>query len=273
MPRLTLFQGRKKLDVINTTKNRILIGRHPEADVVLANPMISRRHAEIKREGARYVIANLQSKNGIFVNERWVEFHVLVHGDLIDVGKYTVKFEIPDDEKMQLLKEHRRVRGAGLAVSSTEMLQEVGIKDLKDISADPHRGSGASSRIKIQIDAAKDTFTLSREELEKVRDSSSRIRDAHLREFSVPPVVHPLGRKRITFGKSSECNIKIKTGMLGPKISAAIQYQRGKGHFLEVIGGAVQVGGKRVTQRWYLLEDGEIVEIGANKFQFFAPMK
>ena len=62
MPRLTVFHGRKKLDVINTTKNRILIGRHADADVVLANPMISRRHAEIKREGARYVVANLKSK-------------------------------------------------------------------------------------------------------------------------------------------------------------------------------------------------------------------
>src|SRR4051812_6970352 len=51
-------------------KRRTLIGRSKECDVQLADPNASRRHAELRREGAAYWITDLDSTNGIEVNGR-----------------------------------------------------------------------------------------------------------------------------------------------------------------------------------------------------------
>ena len=53
--------------------DRTLIGRSPECDVFLDDVTVSRRHAELMREGERFVIRDLGSLNGTFVNRRRIE--------------------------------------------------------------------------------------------------------------------------------------------------------------------------------------------------------
>ena len=56
---------------------RTLIGRSPDCDVFLDDVTVSRRHAEIVHEGGRYVIRDLGSLNGTFVNRHRIETAVL----------------------------------------------------------------------------------------------------------------------------------------------------------------------------------------------------
>ena len=63
------------------------IGRWEDNDVVIPDRWISRHHAEIRRQGPRYVIHDLGSKNGLFVNgKRLTEPLALEDGDHIQIA-------------------------------------------------------------------------------------------------------------------------------------------------------------------------------------------
>ncbi len=66
---------------------QVMIGRLPENDVYIDDRWISRHHARICREGSRYVLEDLGSKNGLFLNgKRLVEPAALEDGDVIQIA-------------------------------------------------------------------------------------------------------------------------------------------------------------------------------------------
>ena len=78
-------------------KRRTVIGRSKECDVQLADPNVSRRHAELRQEGASYWVVDLDSTNGIEVNGRRLKRAKLEDGDRITLGSTDVIFrrELP----------------------------------------------------------------------------------------------------------------------------------------------------------------------------------
>jgi DNA-binding response OmpR family regulator len=75
------IRGRWPLD-----KQEVTIGRWEDNDVVVDDRWISRTHARVRREGDQYVIEDLDSKNGTFVNGRRIAGPVvLADGDEIQV--------------------------------------------------------------------------------------------------------------------------------------------------------------------------------------------
>jgi len=71
----------------------ILIGRMPECTIVLTDPNVSRRHAEIRRSGSDVVAVDLQSTNGTRVNGVPIRERVLADGDDITVGTTILRFQ------------------------------------------------------------------------------------------------------------------------------------------------------------------------------------
>jgi hypothetical protein len=71
----------------------VRIGRSPDSDVVLADPNVSRRHAEIRPEMGGYVVRDLGSTNGTRVNGSVVSERRLADGDEIGVGAARLRFE------------------------------------------------------------------------------------------------------------------------------------------------------------------------------------
>ena len=69
------------------------IGRLPECTIVLNDPNVSRRHAEVRRRGSDVVVADLRSTNGTRVNGVSVQERVLHDGDEVTVGTTTIRFE------------------------------------------------------------------------------------------------------------------------------------------------------------------------------------
>ncbi|HSH60151.1 MAG TPA: DUF3662 and FHA domain-containing protein [Acidimicrobiales bacterium] len=69
------------------------IGRLAECEVVLADDSVSRRHAEVRRQGSQIVVADLGSTNGTKVNGERVAERVLDDGDVITVGNASLRFE------------------------------------------------------------------------------------------------------------------------------------------------------------------------------------
>ena len=88
----------------------LTMGRGNRNDVVIKDPVVSAHHAKIDPVGDRFVLIDLQSKNGTFVNENLVITHWLKHGDVINIGNHHLIFnqygtqQIFDDDMEELDK-------------------------------------------------------------------------------------------------------------------------------------------------------------------------
>ena len=73
--------------------NTTAVGRHPDADIFLDDVTVSRRHAQFLRDGKRFVVRDLGSLNGTFLNgERFADERGLTNGDEVQIGKFRLTF-------------------------------------------------------------------------------------------------------------------------------------------------------------------------------------
>ncbi|MEW6059965.1 MAG: FHA domain-containing protein [Actinomycetota bacterium] len=67
-------------------------GRSPDSDVFLDDVTVSRRHAEVRREGREFFVHDRGSLNGTYVNRELVESARLASGDEVQIGKFRLVF-------------------------------------------------------------------------------------------------------------------------------------------------------------------------------------
>jgi FHA domain-containing protein len=89
---LTVIDRGKKGNVFELSKDRVVIGRLPESDVTVADPGVSRRHAEIRRQNGDFLLVDMGSTNGTMVNQSRVGERVLEEGDRITIGRTVLEF-------------------------------------------------------------------------------------------------------------------------------------------------------------------------------------
>ena len=67
-------------------------GRHPDSEIFLDDITVSRRHAEFVRQGPGYVVRDVGSLNGTYLNRERLEEAPLAHGDEVQIGKFKLVF-------------------------------------------------------------------------------------------------------------------------------------------------------------------------------------
>jgi pSer/pThr/pTyr-binding forkhead associated (FHA) protein len=67
-------------------------GRHPGSDIFLDDITVSRRHAEFVREGTGYVVRDVGSLNGTYLNRERTDSAPLSNGDEVQIGKFKLVF-------------------------------------------------------------------------------------------------------------------------------------------------------------------------------------
>jgi hypothetical protein len=92
-PPATLTVGGRSHDLEKPTA---VIGRSKESDIRVSDPNVSRRHAEIRRDGSAFWIVDLDSTNGVSVNGRAVKRAKLDHEDRITLGSTELVFRRSD---------------------------------------------------------------------------------------------------------------------------------------------------------------------------------
>ena len=90
--RQALLVGEGRRNVLSGS--RVVLGRSREADIVLQDPNVSRRHAELRRDEGGWQIVDLGSTNGIKVNGRRVNNQPLSPGDQVTIGVTDLTFEL-----------------------------------------------------------------------------------------------------------------------------------------------------------------------------------
>lgn len=75
----------------------VTLGRHPESHIFLDDVTVSRRHAEVRREDDAYVVVDVGSLNGTYLNRERIEQGRLTGGDELQVGKFKLVFLLGEE--------------------------------------------------------------------------------------------------------------------------------------------------------------------------------
>ena len=92
MPELILSLRERELSRFSITAVRTTIGRDPSCDVVIDNAGISRLHAAIEAVGDSFLLRDCDSQNGITLNGEPCREGRLVHGDIVGMNKFLLRF-------------------------------------------------------------------------------------------------------------------------------------------------------------------------------------
>jgi pSer/pThr/pTyr-binding forkhead associated (FHA) protein len=96
MWKLTIEDDQASKTVVHLVRDDYTIGRAEENTVRLTERNISRRHARLTKPGERWLLLDLSSYNGCYVNgQRVNDRHEIVHGDLVQLGDY--RLQVLDD--------------------------------------------------------------------------------------------------------------------------------------------------------------------------------
>ncbi len=74
------------------------VGRHPDSDIFLDDITVSRRHAEFERTGEGYVVRDVGSLNGTYLNRERIDEATLTSGDEVQIGKFKLVYLIGASE-------------------------------------------------------------------------------------------------------------------------------------------------------------------------------
>lgn len=85
-PRLVAISGRLTGATFSLVEEEIVIGRETSATICIAEGSVSRRHSRIQKQGDEFVLTDLESLNGTFINGVPVKARALKHGDRVRVG-------------------------------------------------------------------------------------------------------------------------------------------------------------------------------------------
>ncbi len=101
-----------KMENIDLSKDHLVIGRDPGCDIVIAHPVVSKKHAEIVKQNGKSLVVDLGSVNGTFVNGIRVKRHELQELDRVVIGPSELHFHggalthIPDGRVVRLDSVH-----------------------------------------------------------------------------------------------------------------------------------------------------------------------
>ncbi|HEX5604165.1 MAG TPA: FHA domain-containing protein, partial [Pyrinomonadaceae bacterium] len=97
-PRLAAISGKLKGAIFALNEESLTIGRETGADLCIADASVSRRHSKIESQETGFVITDLESLNGTFVNDLPVRSRRLEHGDRVRIGDSQFLFLIHEGD-------------------------------------------------------------------------------------------------------------------------------------------------------------------------------
>jgi len=237
MERLVLTFNKQIINKYDFTKDSLTIGRKPENDVQIDNLAVSGHHARIDRAGTGFILTDLQSTNGTFVNHKQVVSHNLKHGDNIQIGKHILLF----------LASEKQGAGAEEPAKEADLDKTMILDTAKQRELLAQQGKPGTTP---QAPAASEKIGM-----------LSAIGGSDLGEIE-------LTKKLTRIGKADTSEVRL-SGMMMAATAATIS-KRPSGYIIASTGGRtkIKVNGKLINES-APLKDFDTIEIGSHKFQFY----
>jgi predicted component of type VI protein secretion system len=250
MPKLILRFDERELTECAVGIHPVSIGRLPDNMMVIDNPAVSGRHARVYKEGNHYVLEDLKSTNGTFVNDKPVARHTLLEGDVIGVGKHTLVFTQKGGEQTE---DHQ----------AEEALPEIGGTMMLDTQKQKHLLSGLDRGRPSQARAPQPQDDIVPKTA--IPTAQGRIGTIKVISGSTGQNEYLLAAVTTMIGKADTAQIRTK-GWFKPQQAAAIA-RKGEGFTITPMGGKVSVNGQSITGRSNLAS-GDLIAVSGVTLEF-----
>jgi len=237
MPKLSLMFDNKIVKEVPVGSRPVTIGRAPDNDLPVDNLAVSNYHAKVYYEAGRMVIEDLNSLNGTFVNDLRIERATLHDGDIVHIGKHTIKVDTSGDAPVPWQSGRK---------AAAPRINETMVLDTKE------------RRQMLQQAAAMG---------ESMQFASTRVK--------VPTLVvlggksdqkeYVLTNKLTVIGKSAMATVRLK-GWFKPQMAAQIN-QRDDGYYLGPGDKVPTVNGTPIPGP-VRLNNGDLIEVSGVKLNF-----
>ena len=214
----------------------VSIGRE-RGDIVLKNPAVSAKHAQVRVEQNDFILEDLKSTNGTFINKGRISTQKLRHGDVIGIGKFELEF-INQEEAANRSDPFASDDGGMTVMINTEELMK---KERSKVIKKPKQPKKSEPRLMRIPKSAADSGRL---------------------------MVHKLKKETTLMGSGDKVEIRVK-GFTVAKVAAAIR--RGDdGYYISFMGGMSKLKVNSIkVDREIKLKPRDRVELGSYTFEFF----
>lgn len=131
MARVIVFRGRDKERTYELVKKRMVIGRGDDADIRVDNPLVSRAHAIVSFRDGHWLIEDLESPNGLYLNGSRTKSSRLQVGDRIELGRHVLIFEGTGESTFDVDTARRLPVMDGSAGEATAILRAGEVMDIQ----------------------------------------------------------------------------------------------------------------------------------------------
>lgn len=233
MPRLMLkFKDNIVGEYYFNPGKSVSIGRRTSNDIVIENLAVSGQHATVETVVDGYLLTDLRSKNGSFVNEQLVTSHLLRHGDVITIGKHTLAFTCEEGESKP------DSMGGGM-FDKTMVMDTVKHRDMLAKSSSKKKPSRAQAQGLIGV-------------LSFLAGGEGQVE---------------LSKKLTKIGRDPDSDILVHDLLVGK--TAAIISKRPNGYHLSYVDGVSKPKvNRKAVKETVLLKELDVIEIGSIKMQF-----
>jgi pSer/pThr/pTyr-binding forkhead associated (FHA) protein len=287
MAKLILSMDGLVLKEIPLSKERTTIGRKPHNDIQIDNLAVSGEHAVIVTILNDCFLEDLGSTNGTLVNGNPVKKHFLQNNDIVELGKYRLKFvgeapvpaataEKADFEKTMVLRpsamkaaaEQARAMGAGGAEAArASAAQQVAASASAAGTAEKEARAAATPAPTLAAAAGATTPT----PIPAMTPAAAAPAPAPAPAARSP---HPLGAIQILSGGNAGKELELAkplTTLGKPGVQVAVLTRRPQGYFITHVEGVNPpvVNGQAIGTAPHALKDHDVVELAGVKMEFF----
>jgi pSer/pThr/pTyr-binding forkhead associated (FHA) protein len=293
MAKLILSMDGLVLKEIPLSKERTTIGRKPHNDIQIDNLAVSGEHAVIVTILNDSFLEDLGSTNGTLVNGNPIKKHFLQNNDIIELGKYKLKFvgeaapaaaaEKADFEKTMVLRpsamkaaaeQARAMAGGGaqaaVAARAAAVQQVAAGAAATGIADKDAKPAAAADPAAAAAPAAKPAPAAAA----PAAAAPAAAAPAPAAAAAAPKTAQPLGAIQLLSGASAGKELELAkplTTLGKPGVQVAVLTRRPQGYFITHVEGANRpnVNGQQIGAAPHPLKDHDVIELAGVKMEFF----
>lgn len=267
MAKLILSMDNLVLNEIPLDKERVTIGRKPQNDIQIDNLAISGAHAVVVSILNDSFLEDLDSTNGTFVNGQQIKKHFLQNNDVIELGKYRLKYvkeanpqvAQEDFEKTMVLRPDMMRKAAEPVAATTPVAHATPAAAPASMMPPVNLTSPATP---VAPPAPVAAAPVPEAPVAPASGAAST------------PAALPLGAIQVLTGSNAGKTldlVKSLTTLGKPGVQVAVIARRPHGYFLTHVEGPrfPQVNGSPIDIQAHPLKDHDIIELAGVKMEFF----
>ncbi|PPC94042.1 MAG: FHA domain-containing protein [Methylotenera sp.] len=260
MAKLILSLDHALLNEYPLDQERITIGRRPTNDVQIDNLAVSGEHAAIVKLGNDFYIEDLASTNGTIVNSTPVKKHLLQHDDVVEFGKYQLKY----------INQSAVNNAMDTDFEKTMIIRPSAMRSMESTPSESSLSKPSATSIPavtpISVPEPKSVSTSSIPPLnDKPKMASTAASNS---------AAERLGKIQVLNGSSTGRQLvlnKALTTLGKPGVQVAVITKRPNGYFITHVEGQVFpiVNGASTGAQAFALNDHDVIELAGVKMEFY----